>query len=288
VSVVAKAELTTGVVVGPDGHPPPGGADSAGEGVVEEKTGPKRDSLGSCGSQGRGRRASRLSVLSAVSGAGSVRMSSVELNAEENDDGENDDEENNADRRTGVSKVSWEEKADRGAEPRSSLSVEDIFMPTTEFRKTDTSLHRLTLEVNTSLSMAGKFLLSMLITLFPSFLLGLALLGVELWTNWEIADVILNSLEEKAYFPAPDGGYAPFIPPGAGPYNESYAYGHRSAEFGEKFRSVPSFKYNYINDGVFTTGLPGHPQVEFKTILYGGIILQGVVHSCRACLAPTR
>ena len=25
---------------------------------------------------------------------------------------------------------------------------------------------------------------------------------------------------------------------------------------------MPSFKYNYINDGVFTTGLPGHPQVK--------------------------
>ena len=34
VSVVAKAELTTGVVVGPDGLSPPGGADSAGEGRI--------------------------------------------------------------------------------------------------------------------------------------------------------------------------------------------------------------------------------------------------------------
>ena len=51
----------------------------------------------------------------------------VDVIAEENDDGENDDEENNADRRTGVSKVSWEEKADRGAEPRSSLSVRKDF-----------------------------------------------------------------------------------------------------------------------------------------------------------------
>ena len=30
----------------------------------------------------------------------------------------------------------------------------------------------------------------------------------------------------------------------------------------EPERSVPSFKYNYINDGVFTTDLPGHPQVK--------------------------
>ena len=29
-------------------------------------------------------------------------------------------------------------------------------------------------------------------------------------------------------------------------------------------------------------------EVEFKHIVYGGLILQGVVHSCRACLVPTR
>ena len=37
-----------------------------------------------------------------------------------------------------------------------------------------------------------------------------------------------------------------------------------------------------------TTSREAIVEVEFKTILYGGIILQGVVHSCRACLVPTR
>ena len=51
-------------------------------------------------------------------------------------------------------------------------------------------------------------------------------------------------------------------------------------------RSVPSFKYVDVNDGIFNTHLPGHPKVN-PSVVYTALLLQGLVKSFGIMTANT-